>query len=220
MQAVGEEVTIAIGKTLPPYVINETDSGMETDIIRGAFHAKGYKTVNIINLADQMLPICFKNRNVDGVSAKASYDIGRHTGIKAFSSDVTIHYRTYTVALAKVNFKIKSIDDVVFNKEICFKNVADYPGPAFAAIAIKNQSSEEHLNQNMQAKMYYPILSSTSRNCTFHNKQIRDDFNTGLKMIHDNGIYGNILAKYGNKYGWQNSDGRVFLTGSASCLRY
>lgn len=236
VSAAEKEITIAIGMSLPPYVMLD-DTGFEIDIIRTALMAKGYRKVNFKYLPNLRIPAFFKDKKVDGIAANTAYDIGKHIGMNVYSTDTTIFYMNYAIALENKNFTINSIGDLVDKKVIAFQNATRYLGTEFASMAEKNIHYEENANQSYQVNrlfknrtdvvisdkkifqywrlnafrkgilkphdvnqsiQFYPIFPPAPRNCTFYDEKIRDDFNEGLKIIHQNGTYDIILTQYMN----------------------
>jgi polar amino acid transport system substrate-binding protein len=47
-----------------------------------------------------------------------------------------------------------------------------------------------------QPLKFYPIFPDAPRHCAFTDGAVRDDFNEGLKIIRENGVYDRILEKY------------------------
>lgn len=232
------KITIAIGKALPPYVIQDDDTGIEVDIIRNALRAKGY-IVDFQYLPNLRIPIHFKKKIVNGIAANAAYDIGKNINAKVYHTNTTIVYQNYAIALESRKFKITRIDDLVDKKVIGFQNATNYLGPVFASMAKRNKFYEENASQNLQVNRlykhrtdvvisdkriflywrnnavykailqlhdvtqptkFYPIFPPAPRRCSFSDEKVRNDFNEGLEIIHKNGTYDKILAKYKADY--------------------
>lgn len=51
-------------------------------------------------------------------------------------------------------------------------------------------------SNNNEDLIFYDIFSESPRVCKFHDKKLRDAFNKGLELIHQNGMYEKILKKY------------------------
>ncbi len=150
-----DEVKVACGKQLPPYVITQTDHdlhitklppftipdegcGMELDIIRLALEARGKKLVPVflplIDVKAEML--------ANGVHAVAPCD--ESIGIPELSfSDSHISYKNVAISNKKKNLKIKSLDDMKGLNVVAFQNAKLYLGPEFAEFAKDNKNYSE-----------------------------------------------------------------------------
>jgi polar amino acid transport system substrate-binding protein len=227
-----KEIKIAIGFAVAPYVLPETASGIEVEIIRESLKAKG-RQANFSYVPNLRIPMHLKYKKVEAAAANASYDIGKDAGIPMYCSEPTVTMKNYAIALAKKQFEIHSIKDLADKAVIAFQNAAKYLGPEFASMAEKNEGYEERAKQSLQVSLlfaertdvavadkriflywrdhfpqvgidfaqplkFYPIFPEAPRHCAFIDKALRDEFNEGLKIIRENGIYDRILKKYEN----------------------
>lgn len=104
----------------PPYMIEETSSGIFTDLISQAFAAAGHR-VKLEFLPNRRAFAAFENRKVDGVLY--------YFGDKAQGSCRTEPYGNYQpmlMALKKNAFKIVSLDDVGGRRVGAFLGARDY----------------------------------------------------------------------------------------------
>lgn len=229
-----DEVRVGIGFALPPYVIKETDGGMEVEIIREALAIGGHETV-FVYLPNLRLPVAFDGYEVDCVVANAAYDLSNETQRTNFPSEPTIAYKNYAITLEENLVDIRSINDLAQFKVLAFNNANKYLGPEFAAMAEDNPLYSELADQSLQVMMlssgrvqvvvsdkriflwwrnrlrsrsvsdnillsqpftFHPVFPPAWRNVTFGSKALRDDFNSGLATIRDNGIFDAIVRKY------------------------
>lgn len=152
--ALAREVRVGIGFSLPPYVIRESDSGMEVDLIRESFALAGLDA-KFVYLPNLRLPVAFANGEVDCVCANAAYDLADDSGREVFGSPVTIAYQNYAISLGKSHFTIESLDDLKDKRVLGFNNATKYLGPGFAAMAKANPRYTELADQALQVRMLY-----------------------------------------------------------------
>lgn len=222
--ALGQKgLTLAVGLSIPPYNIPETNSGIELDIVREALKIKGYaikpKYVPFARRNKELI-----NRQVDGVLT-----INTDSGIDAFYSEEHLVCKNVVVTLKEKNLSIKSIQDLKDKSVIAFQDATIYLGKDFVSMAKGNPNYREVPNQDIQINLIYSarvdaiVLDKyifyyhrkynkrvdTSKPITFHNvfkptpyrvafidKKVRDDFNEGLTILRRTGRYDQIVEKY------------------------
>ena len=236
--ASAEEIGIAIGMSLPPYVIEEQNAGMEVEIIREALKTKGHTAI-FFYVPNLRIPIFLKEKKADGIAANSAYDVGKDIGMSVFPSSTTVIYQNYAISLEENPIQIGSMEDLSEKSIIAFNNATKYLGPAFASVVEKNPQYEESADQSKQVIRIYtkqsdvaisdkkvflywrniinnrsrfkpseinkplnffPIFPPAPRNCTFIEARKRNEFNEGLRIIRENGVYDTILKKYERLY--------------------
>ncbi|MCP4023299.1 MAG: transporter substrate-binding domain-containing protein [Desulfobacteraceae bacterium] len=230
--ATAKNVKIAIGLVIPPYVIRQNNSGIEVDIIKEAFKAKGY-AVTFLYVPNLRISYMLKVGLVDGTVQNASYNAATEVGKVLYETDTIINYHNFAITFE--NYTIATIDDLADKRVIAFVNAKKYLGPVYKAMTDKNKTYYEKSEQNLHVVMLYnnrvdvvisdkrifmywrnqarnngtlsskdmelplkfnPIFSKAPRDCKFLDKGNRDNFNDGLKIILDNGVYDAIIKKY------------------------
>lgn len=218
-----KELTLAVGLTIPPYNIPETDSGIELDIVREALKGKGYSIKpKYVPFARRNLEL--SNREVDGVLT-----INIDSGIDAFYSDEHLVCQNVVVSLKENDLAIDNIQDLVDKSVVAFQDATIYLGKDFADMAKANKKYKEIANQNLQINLLYghrvetivldkniffylrkgnkrvdtaqPIIihyifRPTPFRVAFLYKKVRDDFNEGLRELRRTGRYNEIVKKY------------------------
>jgi polar amino acid transport system substrate-binding protein len=152
------DVTIGVGHTREPYIIMETDSGLEIDIIKAAFNQQGY-SAKFRYLTNQRVGFFLKERKVDGILMNKGYDYTKHLGIDAFCSEVHIIYQNYAISLSKNRFQIFNVNDLSDKRVLGFQNAHKYLGPEFAAMTRHNNDYTEKPKQMTQ--VYWLFLGRT-----------------------------------------------------------
>ncbi|MBF0289428.1 MAG: ABC transporter substrate-binding protein [SAR324 cluster bacterium] len=218
-----EDLHIAIGRSLPPYVIQKSNSGMELDIVRESLKHKGY-SLKPRYVALKQVPIVYNKKWVDGAMT-----ITEDFGINAYFSDVVMTYQNFAITLAKNNLQINLIEDLQGKSIVAFQNAKIYLGEAFSKAVQSNPSYSEVANQLYQVNrlysgradvvisdknifLYYKIqaqVPDTKQKIVFHSvfppnpykvafreQKIRNDFNVGLKQLRESGRYQKIIQHY------------------------
>lgn len=221
-----KELKMAVGLALPPYFIQETDSGMELDIIRAALKAKGYSVTPVY------LPFSRVTKHMADGKVDCASTINEKSGVKAFYSDSHIFYQNFAVSLKSKNLTINTLNDLKNKKIVSFQNAKKYLGEEFAAMAENNPDYQEKANQEIQnwllfknrtevvvgdinifkyytkkvadrvdttqEVVYHNLFPKTDYKVAFKDKSIMDDFNMGLKQIKQSGAYQKIINRYTN----------------------
>jgi polar amino acid transport system substrate-binding protein len=221
--AESKELTLAVGMSIPPYNIPETDSGIELDIVREALKMKGYSVkAKYVPFARRNLELT--NREVDGVLT-----INIDSGIDAFYSDEHLVCQNVAVSLKEKGFIVNSVRDLGDKSVVAFQDATIYLGKEFADMARANKKYKEKANQDLQINLLYGhrvdtivldkyifyylrkrnkrvdttqpiaihcIFEPTPYRVAFLDKQVRDDFNEGLREVRRTGRYNEIVEKY------------------------
>lgn len=218
-----KELTVAVGMAIPPYNIQETDSGIEMDIVREALERKGYV------VRAKYVPFARVKRELMSREVDAALTINPDSGIEAFYSDEHLICQNVVVTLKQNNFQVRSVDDLKNRSVLAFQDATLYLGKAFAKMAGQNERYKEIANQELQINQLYAhrvdaivldrnifyyhrnrndrvdtaqpvdiwqVFPPTPFRVAFVNREARDDFNKGLKELRESGRYDEIIRKY------------------------
>ncbi|MBF0111615.1 MAG: transporter substrate-binding domain-containing protein [Desulfamplus sp.] len=219
-----EELIMGVGLALPPYFIEESNSGFELDIIKESLKFKGH-TVNFKFIPFARIPIYFSEGKVNCVST-----INENSGIEAHYSDNHVSYQNFAITLKSNNVVINSIADLKDKEVLAFQNAKLYLGKEFAEMAEKNPKYEEIASQQSQTirlylnrtqvfigdgnifkyyskqvadkadttqeVVFHSIFPKTDYKVAFNSEQLMKEFNEGLHHIKSSGLYDTLLSKY------------------------
>lgn len=132
------EIEIGVSHSIPPYVIKDSDSGIEIDILRESFAIKGY-TVKINYMQFKKSLVYFKKNLLDGI-------INVKDGVvpNAFYSKPVIAFQNCVYSLKKKNIPIHQNLDFLRNKSvIAFQYASVLLGKEFESIIKNNEEYEE-----------------------------------------------------------------------------
>ncbi|WP_159995193.1 ABC transporter substrate-binding protein [Roseomonas sp. 18066] len=143
------DVRMLIGNSLPPYIIERENRGVEYDIVKEALALRGHRMV------PSYVPFARIPVELERDAADAAMTVNDSSGIRACFSDVHIIYRNYAISLASRGLKIEAMDDLRGKSIRAFQNARLYLGPAFNAVTADNPGYAETANQQTQNAMLF-----------------------------------------------------------------
>ncbi len=215
------EVTLLAGLSLPPYIIQDSNTGMEYDVIKEALAVKGHTL--------KMKYVPFVRVVVDYKKYDGAVTINESSGVEGHYSDVVMTYQNYAISLKAKNIQINGISDLSDKRVIAFQNATKYLGPEFKATVSGNSEYKEQGRQILQVKMLYAgrtdvivtdvnifkyyrkqvtdmdtdvpitfheIFPATDYKALFNDSDLRDTFNQGLAELKASGRYDAIKNSY------------------------
>ena len=219
-----QEIRVAVGLALPPYVIPDTNSGMELDIAREALALKGHTIIPVY------LPFARVGRALTSRRVDAALTLNEGAGLKnTYLSNSHIRYQNVAVSLKEQGIKLSKVADLAKYSVFAFQNATRYLGKEFAAMAASSSHYFEKANQATQIKMlfseridlivldinifkYYrqneaeidtsapvtlhKLFPPTFYKVSFLDAGLRDQFNEGLTELRRTGKYDEIIGKY------------------------
>jgi polar amino acid transport system substrate-binding protein len=221
-----DEVVVAIGLSLPPYMIADELRGIEFDIIKRALALEGH------TLSPRWMPLARVPRDLEAGAVDAATPMTEASGIKAWYSQPHITYRNYAITLAGRNLKVDGVEDLADKSVIAFQNARQFLGSAYAAAVARNPRYREETRQQLQPLMlfhgrtdvvvadrnifawfadttevkdkadtsqalrFHPLFAPTDYSVAFRDEALRDSFDRGLKRLRDSGEYGKIVESY------------------------
>lgn len=224
----GAEVTMSFAEKIPPYIIPETNSGIELEVIGEALAYKGHVLKpKYFPLA--RVPISFKDNWVDAAMTDLGEDLSK---IGGYYGNPAVWYNNIFITLKERNITINQPEDLKGLIVTSFQGAVKRYPKWLKQVKKDNNYKEQH-NQKLQVLVlnkkrvdvilsdrkiykYYALklkreegiilkpiqehqfikLNLMNYRPIFRNKQIRDDFNEGLKHIKNNGKYQAIYDKY------------------------
>ena len=122
--ASAQEITMAFGKNIPPYIFEQENKGIEIDIISASLAYKGH-TLKPHYFPLSRIPIAFKNKQVDAVMGDMGDDLMSFGG---FYAEPAVTYENVFISLKGKNIKLKTPNDLDFLKVVAFQEaVKRYP---------------------------------------------------------------------------------------------
>ncbi|WP_445946910.1 substrate-binding periplasmic protein [Shewanella sp.] len=142
-----QELKVGVSFSIPPYVIQETNSGIELELLRSALAVKGHS-------ADiQYRPFArtfheFKKAKLDAILNTKK---GMLEGV--FYSDIVIRFQNCAISLKRNKFALTKMNDMQGKSIVAFQRAANLLGDEFAQMAKNNQGYSEISQQILQVYM-------------------------------------------------------------------
>jgi len=206
----------------PPYMIQETESGLDIDIPRAAMAKIGFP----LRLEFYPLSRAIHELQMNRIHLTAPFFTSAPKGI--FVSDPHIKYRPSVITLTTIN-DLQNISELNDYTIATFQGATGYFGDEFYN-ASKNApdyveshdmkklvdllmseryqvivldywifrfflSKSKYADQLNQVK-FHALLPRVPAAVAFNNEELRDKFNQGLRMIKEDGSYDEIINKY------------------------
>ncbi len=216
-----KEITLVAGLSLPPYIIQETNNGMEYDIVKEALAKNGH-TLKLKSVP--FIRVSFEYKKFDG-----AITINEASGVKGNYSDVTMVYQNFAISLKDKAVPISTIQDLGDKNIVAFQNATKYLGEEYKKIVESNPNYKEQGKQEVQVKLlysgradaivsdinifkyyrkavtgvdtsaevvYHNIFPETEYKVLFNDPAIRDEFNQALADLRSSGRYQEIINNY------------------------
>ncbi|WP_417789914.1 substrate-binding periplasmic protein [Terasakiella pusilla] len=217
---------VAVGSSIPPYVIESENRGIEFDILKEALASQGYHMYPVYVPLSRTLHL-LEYAQVDGIMSTGRPDLaGCYT-------DSHITYWNVAITLKKRNLDVKDISDLAGRRLVSFQNAKDYLGAEFRELADQNPKYHEMADQRAQLKQlftgradvvvadryifewyrkdpsvalqvnveqevtYHKIFSPGNFKAVFRDDVVCEAFNHGLKLLKEKGRYDEIIQSYG-----------------------
>ncbi len=224
--AQAKELIVATSLSIPPYIIKDSNSGIQLEIVREALKINGH-IIKEMKYASNLRVLHLL------LSGRVNAVINLTSNIThVFYSDTVIEYENVAIALKKNNFKINKVADLEDKHVLAFQSAHNFLTPEFTNMAQTNKNYKEIIHQVAQVHhlylgraevvvmgkrifkyyqnqvkgkgkldmsepvIYYNIFPLTPRRMGFRDEKIRDDFNSGLKKLKTSGKYQQLIDKY------------------------
>jgi len=140
---------IGISFSIPPWIFQEQNSGIELDILRAALEERYLVQPHYLSFA--LAYQRFDVNQLDGViNAKAG--VAKH----GYLTDPVVTFQNIAISLNKKNFpKDISIADLVNKKVVAFQKASTLLGSKFGAMMRKNTHYQEVANQTIQLNLLF-----------------------------------------------------------------
>ncbi len=143
-----KEYNVAVAKSLPPFVFEDSQTGIELELVREVFASLGHK----VNFR------FFDLKEIGKQLDNPEIDVALTLNTKLASvhlSDDYITYQNVAVTLKSNKFKIASLGDITRFSIGAFANSKKYLGRDFEFLSSENPKFKEYTNQEEQVKSLY-----------------------------------------------------------------
>lgn len=136
---------VAFSLDKPPYVIHETSSGLEVELLRRVFLDMGYEMIPVFQPPARSV----RSLELGHVAAMATI-----TNMPKFHlSDSYITFQNFAWTLKSKSFQLNQLSDLGKRSVIAFQNARFFLGKDFSAAVSKSSDYQEYAEQSRQIKM-------------------------------------------------------------------
>ncbi|MCH1929755.1 transporter substrate-binding domain-containing protein [Shewanella sp. A25] len=144
-----EELQIGVSQSIPPYVIQENDSGLELELLFQALAVKGHSAkIHYLPLARTFHEL--SEGKLDGV-----INIKQGMLEKVFYTDIALSFQNCAISLQQNHLDIKGISDLAAKKVVAFQRASIVLGEEFSQMAKANSGYQEQAKQIQQVYMLF-----------------------------------------------------------------
>ena len=226
--AIADTLHIATGLAKPPYVEEDSQSGMEVEIVRAVLQKAGYQTRFEPYPPARGLALLEAGK----IDAMLSLDSSKQ--VKAYLSEPVIYYHNKVITLASKQLNIKTLADLQPLRVAAFQNASLFLGQDYANAVQNIAQYKEYASQDTLPRLLYyqrvdavigdefifraqanlqniipahgyqlkifDLFPISPRSVGFLKDADRKVFNTALKTLQNNGEIEKILQRYRKRY--------------------
>lgn len=146
------EVRMSFGLSLPPYVIKESNSGYELEIIKEALAVKGH-TLKPSFAAFGVTKQILKDKGADAAQ-RGGPEMAEADGFY-YAAEPTAIYEDVVISLAKNKLAINSLADLKTKTVAAYHGAKEFIGPEYAAAVKANPNYQENSSSKRLVQMVY-----------------------------------------------------------------
>ncbi|MPW29163.1 transporter substrate-binding domain-containing protein [Agarivorans sp. B2Z047] len=208
-----QTITLATSKSIPPYIIKDQQSGIQLDIIKQAFSNAGYQVQQVIFTSNLRAERMLEQNAVDAIVNAPNNGTHAHLSEPViFYQNVAISLSVRQLNIQSIDdltkFRLMAFQNA---KKYLGEHFAKATEQAKFYTEVANQSAQlerlyrgqvdvivldkrifHYLNQQLIAKQRptapvtkHLIFPESPRLLGFHDPELRDKFNAGLKQLND-----------------------------------
>lgn len=223
-QAIAQQLSISVGWNKPPYVIEETDSGFELDMVSAIFKTMGHSVSYVY------VPFGRSNTLIKVKKVDVALTMNEHMDTKGLVlSEPYISYQNAAISLKGRSIEINSISDLKNHSIVAFQNASVVLGDEYRKAAKKSPLYLELPNQQKQVEMLlkgkvdfvvmdinifnylstelvgsshisnvviHRLFPKTNYHIAFTNQKLMNDFNEAMKAFKQSDDYSKLVTKY------------------------
>lgn len=206
-----KELTLATSMSIPPYIIEHNDSGIQLERVKKAFELANHSIKKVIYTSNKRAEILLYQTKVDAIINAPNNSKSMHF------SDPVIYYQNVAISLTSNHLYLTNISGLSNVRVMAFQNARKYLGDDYRLAVNQSPAYDEAINQQAQLEhlflkhtdviildrrifdhfnklfeasgrfpkpvTFHPIFPKSPRVLGFHSKALRDDFNEGLKRL-------------------------------------
>jgi polar amino acid transport system substrate-binding protein len=167
-----QELRVGFGTNKPPYVFEGELRGLEYDLVSRAAQNAGLE-VKALYAPMERLHLMLRRGEVDAITT-TNYG----SGVRAYYSEVYIHYHNVAVALAERGYHIETIADLGRYSISTFQRARLLMGPDFEEMALNNPRYREEAQQINRNRLLYSgridVVVGDERIIRYFDREVAD----------------------------------------------
>lgn len=209
--AQAKQISLAMSRSIPPYIIEQPQSGIQLDIIKQAFLIAGHQVKQVVFTSNLRAERLMEKLTVDAIVNAPI------TNKNFYLSEPVIFYLNTAITLKARALPLNHVAQLSQYKVMAFKNAINSLGEDYTKAISRSELYTEVANQHAQLERLYrgqvdviiidkrifaylnqtrmpagqqlpevsfhDILPISPRLLGFHNEQLRNQFNHGLKKL-------------------------------------
>jgi len=206
-----KELTLATSMSIPPYIIEHNDSGIQLKRVKKAFELANHSIKKVIYTSNKRAEILLYQKKVDAIINAPNNSKSMHF------SDPVIYYQNVAISLASSHLYLTNISGLSNVRVMAFQNAKKYLGDEYRQAVNQSPAYDEAVNQQAQLEhlflkhtdviildrrifghfnklfessgrfpkpvTFHPIFPKSPRVLGFHDKTLRNEFNEGLEAL-------------------------------------
>lgn len=144
------DVRMAFCMELPPYIIQNTNSGIQLDIMKEALALKGHKLIPVY-MSFERAKLELQENRIDAIERGAPYLTDDEKIY--FAKDYTIAFKDVAISLKDNSYRISTIKDLKDKSILAFKGASFYLENYFKNFDPSHQKYRETADQSTQVSM-------------------------------------------------------------------
>ena len=149
------EIKIAFTKSMPPYLYEKEDRGIELEIIQAAFESQGLKLAPFYNIHYQRASKLISKKRIDAIVANQGNQYYLKHSKNIHNSDKTLDYMDCAISLKARNIKYDSFSDYSDKTIWAFKSAKEVLGKEFKKAVENNRNYTENYDQKNMIHIKY-----------------------------------------------------------------
>jgi len=148
-----QKITVALGNTMPPWVMVEDNSGIIPDLLRATLGAHGYQIQFVY--VPYARRITLYNENLVDVVYDINEKVIETHRMSGYFSDIAYSYENFAFSLTKQNLQLNSIGQLKHFSVLSWQGAKELLSPEYQVMARENPQYAETYDQLAQVQLLY-----------------------------------------------------------------
>lgn len=147
------EVKVFFTNSMPPYLFESNEEGLEFELIEAALKSKGHTLKVVDNVSYKRGLLQLSSSKIDGVVGNKNNSAYKKKSKNVYPSNVVLKYVDCAITLKKNHIRLNNISDYKDKRVWAFKTAKKVLGEEFSKMANENPKYSEEFLQRLQVKV-------------------------------------------------------------------